>query len=229
LVREAEPAEAGFAIDDGLGDSATAAVSETAAAEPEILPESAALSEYGGLEDLVAEIDRETALRPDESLFGEDTQPLKPAAQRESCVVFLLNGTRYALPIRSVLELDAVPRITPVPNVPGFVRGVTNLRGEILAVLDLRTLLGLPPADTPERGRILIVRTADQPTAAMAVDEVRGTVGLALEELVRPASPLQDKISPVLLGVGEHQNHVLNVLDVDKLFHTPELQQLTAN
>jgi purine-binding chemotaxis protein CheW len=125
--------------------------------------------------------------------------------------------------------MDAVPRITVVPNVPAFVRGVTNLRGEIVAVLDLRTLLGLDRADSAERGRILIVRTTDQQTAALAVDEVRGTTELSLADLVQPASPIHGKVSSVLLGVGDHQKQVLNVLDVDKLFGTQEIRQLATN
>ena len=186
-------------------------------------------TEAPGLDAVVDEIDRETALAPQEDFdFGAHSREAE-RAPRESCIVFLLDGTGYAIPIRNVLELDAMPRITVVPNVPGFVRGITNLRGEIVAVLDLRTLLGMQRTDASQRGRILIVRTADQLSAALAVDDVRGAASLALGELVQPASPIQGKVARVLMGVGEHQNQVLNVLDVDKLFRTPEIQQFAAN
>jgi purine-binding chemotaxis protein CheW len=200
------------------------AVPETAA-EP--IGPAESLSEFNGLETLVAELDQENQPVLNDDMFVEPSSG--PAAQPDSCIVFLLAETRYAIPIRNVLEMDAVPHITAVPNVPGFVRGVTNLRGEIVVVLDLRTLLRLAPAETAERGRILIVRTKDQQTAALAVDEVRGTTGLALAKLAQPSSPIHDTVTPLLLGVGEHQNHVLNVLDVDKLFGTPELQQFVVN
>ena len=178
------------------------------------------------LESLISEIDRENQPALDDGLCLGAKRAAAPLTQQDSCIVFLLGETRYAIPIRNVLELDAMPRITTVPNVPGFVRGVTNLRGEILAVLDLRMLLGLAPAESAERGRILIVRTKDQQTAALAVDEVRGTAAPALADLAQ--SPVQDAVTPFLSGVGEHQNRVLNVLDVDKLFGTPELRQLAA-
>jgi chemotaxis signal transduction protein len=96
-------------------------------------------------------------------------------------------------------------------------------------VLDLRTLLGMERTDAPQRGRILIVRSTDQLSAALAVDDVRGAASLALGELMQPASPIQGKVARVLMGVGEHQDQVLNVLDVDKLFRTPEIQQFAAN
>jgi purine-binding chemotaxis protein CheW len=143
--------------------------------------------------------------------------------------VFLLAGTRYAIPIRNVMEMDTMPRTTWVPNVPSFVRGVTNVRGEIISVLDLRSLFGLERWEFAERGRILIVRTADQQTAALAVDEVRGTASLSLHALETPTGPIHDKVMSLLLGVGEYQDQVLNVLDVDKMFRTREIQQFTAN
>jgi purine-binding chemotaxis protein CheW len=181
------------------------------------------------LEGLVSDIDEVMLPRQGDDLLFEAPSARKSRVQQDSCIVFLLDGTSYAIPIRNVLEMDALPRVTAVPNVPGYVRGVTNLRGDIIAVLDLRTLLGLSPAETLERARILIVRTSDAQTAALAVDEVRGTAGLALEELKQPSNPVQDKVSLVLLGLSEHQNRVLNVLDVDKLFCTPELQKFAAN
>ncbi|HXK04359.1 MAG TPA: chemotaxis protein CheW [Verrucomicrobiae bacterium] len=179
------------------------------------------------LEALISEIDRENRPSLEDDLFVGAARAAAPHRRQDSCIVFLLAGTHYAIPIRHVLELDAMPRITTVPNVPGFVRGVTNLRGEIVVVLDLRVLLGLGPVESAERGRILIVQTKDQQTAALAVDEVRGTAALALAELSRSLIP--DPVMPLLLGIGEHQNHVLNVLDVDKLFGTPEFQQFGTN
>ena len=184
--------------------------------------------ESNGLDTLVSEIDHEAQRGLDDDFFVGELQERASRGQQDSCIVFLLDGTRYAIPIRSVLEMDAMPRTTAVPNVPAFVRGVTNLRGEIVAVLDLRTLLGMDAMPAAERGRVLVVRTKDQQTAALAVDEVRGTTALIIDELAQPSNPILDSVAPILLGVGEHQSHVLNVLDVDRLFSTPALQQFAA-
>ena len=224
-----EPAEAAGAYDG-----------EPAAAEaPEQAPVSAVESEpaFPGqgvlteLDALVAEIDQETgdAFRNAQQFTSEVERPAKEAQGGTSCIVFLLDGTRYALPIRNVLETDTMPRITAVPNVPPFVRGVTNVRGEIISVLDLRSLFGMERWEFAERGRILIIRAADQQTAAVAVDEVRGTASLPLGGIRPPAGPIHDKVMSVLLGVGEYEDQVLNVLDVDKIFRMPEIQQVTAN
>lgn len=183
------------------------------------------------LDGLVAEIDAQTgdAFRDLREFGFEGELPAREARGGDSCIIFVLHGTRYAIPIRNVLEMDTMPKVTFVPNVPEFVRGVTNVRGEIIAVLDLRSLFGLERWEFAERGRILIVHTTDQQIAALAVDEVRGTAALSLDALGAPAGPIHDKVMPVLLGVGEHQNQVLNVLDVDRMFRMQEIQQFTAN
>jgi purine-binding chemotaxis protein CheW len=218
-------------LEEGPGNGAAPAAETVLEAAPAAEPDEPQkeYSNGNGLEALISEIDRHAERHLQDRLYGEAAQPRRSPIQQDSCIVFLLDGTCYAIPIRSVLEIDAIPRVTTVPNMPDFVRGVTNVRGEIIAVLDLRVLLGLEPSESAGRGRILIVRTADQQTAALAVDEVRGTTGLALAGLAQPSSPIHDRVAPVLLGVSEHQDHVLNVLDMDKLFRTPELQRFTVN
>jgi len=211
----------------------SAAVPAEIASEPQPLPDAVVepAPDWSGdaLDTLIQEIDSEAAPEFGIELDLDLGPSRKRAVTGDSCIVFSLAGTRYAIPIRSVTEMDAIPRITSVPNLPPFVRGVTNLRGDILAVVDLRSLLGLERSTYEERGRILVVRTADQQSAALAVDEVRGTTALPLAELVQPSSPVSDKVAAVLMGIGEQQDQVLNVLDVDKLFQTPEMRQFTAN
>jgi purine-binding chemotaxis protein CheW len=213
----------------------SAAALETAetvtVAETEVEPTSAEQPSSTALDGLVAEIDEltEEAFRGEQEFVFESEGAVKEARGRDSCIVFLLAGTRYAIPMRNVVEIDTLPRTTLVPNVPSFVLGVTNVRGEIISVLDLRSLFGMERWESAERGRILIVRTTDQQTAALAVDEVRGTASLPLDALGAPTAPIHDKVMPLLLGVGEYQDHVLNVLDVDKMFRTREIQQFSAN
>ncbi|HXU44077.1 MAG TPA: chemotaxis protein CheW, partial [Thermoanaerobaculia bacterium] len=95
------------------------------------------------LADLLASI--EDRLDPDRPRAALAHAPAEPPAAAERSVVFLLGATRCAVPIDRVLEIGDVPAITPVPNVPAWVRGVANLRGDILAIVDLGAYVGLPP------------------------------------------------------------------------------------
>ena len=171
------------------------------------------------IDSTLGETDAQAMARPEQA---------DPAAEEShTCVVFKLSGSAYGIKIGSVLEMDTVPRITPLPNVPDFVTGVTNLRGEVLPVLNLGSMLGLPVREQVDRGRILMVRTSkgDQ-TAVLLVDEVRGTTSISFRGLEKPKAQLADPIVPLLFGVGAYQEHVLNVLDLDKLFEVPAVRDL---
>ena len=177
------------------------------------------------IEDLVDAIDAEMG----DSAAAPPKERATVTAARQH-VVFLLSGTRYAVPIGEVLEMSTVPRITSLPNVPDFVRGVTNLRGEVLAVLELRALLHLTAGNEAARERMLIVKPAGtEMVAGLIVDSVRGLAYIAGEELQQPAGPLEDPVVAYLAGVTEYENQVLHALDLQKLFEATEIAALSAH
>jgi purine-binding chemotaxis protein CheW len=105
-----------------------------------------------------------------------------------------LGGSSYALPVASVREVVRLPAVTRVPGLPPFVAGLTNVRGRVLAVLDLRQLLQL---DGP-RGERLVILDGDSSEAATPSSGARGTralVGLIVDaalDMVRlPAGGLE--------------------------------------
>src|SRR6185295_6688454 len=125
-------------------------------------------------------------------------------------VIFDLGRTRCALPIDRVAEIGEVPKITPVPHVPRWVRGVANLRGDILAVIDLRARIGLPPVDPESRkGRMLIVRSSPGPlgevAAGLLVDAVSGVSRVDRGALAPPEEPIDDGLTPLLDKVLLHE------------------------
>jgi purine-binding chemotaxis protein CheW len=185
----------------------------------------------GELDSLIASIDGEVAGGPRLTFETSlDSAAGITAENKKNCIVFSLEETRYAVAISNVIEMDKIPRITLVPNVPAFVRGVTNLRGEIVSVLDLRVLLGLSQSEQLDRGRILVVRAAGgQQTAALVVDEVRGIATVPLGRLKPPAGTIEDRVLPLLSGVCEYDDTLLNVLSLEKLFRSPEIHQLETS
>jgi purine-binding chemotaxis protein CheW len=85
--------------------------------------------------------------------------PEEPARAGDSLelVGFVLAGERYGIESRFVREVARLTRFTPVPGTPAFVLGVTNLRGEILALFDLRTLLGVVTEGVTDLGKIVVL------------------------------------------------------------------------
>ena len=182
--------------------------------------------ELTGLERVVDAINRDVASSSEDS---DDALNLEEKQETSQRIVFQLDGTRYAVPIGEVLELSTVPKFTPLPNVPDFVRGVTNLRGEVLAVIDLRILLGIRIGNDIVRERMLVVRPPGTDSiAGLIVDSVRGLIRISNQDLREPAGPLEDPVMNYLAGVTEFEDQVLHALDLRKLFRAPEIGALSS-
>ncbi len=131
-----------------------------------------------------------------------------PPAAEPSVMLVRIGGSSYALPVGAVREIVRLPAVTRVPGLPAFVAGLANVRGRVLAVLDLRPLLQL---DAP-RGERLVILDGDGSGAATASSSTasRAMVGLivdaALDLVQLPAGglePLPPGVSPAAAGVLE--------------------------
>ncbi len=134
-----------------------------------------------------------------------------------SALVFLRAGERYALPVAHVLRGDTPARITPLPGVPPCYRGVINLRGRILSVLDLPRLWGLPVDRDPPAPRLIVIQAA------------RLTLALLADDILEIAQiPLSAIVPPLAAGIGLAHVQGLSpdgtvILDVASLADDPRL------
>jgi chemotaxis signal transduction protein len=189
-------------------------------------------SESGSVEEVVPEPQAEacpTLADIEPAVIVQAITPAKAAdagAGGDSCLAFSLAGVKFGIPIHQVVELDKLPRITPVPHVPDWVLGVTNLRGEILPVLDLRMLLGMAHGEPLERGRILVIRLGEDLTSALLVDEVGGIARYVKDRLTPPGPEEPEKVTPLLDGVYSSGELRLKILNMDRLMESAELRQL---
>jgi purine-binding chemotaxis protein CheW len=141
-------------------------------------------------------------------------------------ILFTLAGTDYAVPIANVLEIGQPLQVRAVPNVPEWVLGVANVRGDIISMVDLRRFLGME-ADRPVPGRRLIVcrtRTGEL-TTGLIVDRVRGIRSLPMEARAVPSSRLDDRVIAYLQGMAEYEGRLLLFLDLDRLLLSAEMRQ----
>jgi purine-binding chemotaxis protein CheW len=144
-------------------------------------------------------------------------------------VVFQLGGESFALPIQNVIEADRVPSLTPVPFTPEFVRGVTNRRGEVLPLIDLRLLLGVDAGPNAGEARMLVVRLKESdPPAALVVDGLGGIAWFERLLGVRLTSQIAGRFPELLRGAGVHRDSTVHVVDLERLFARKEFEELTA-
>jgi purine-binding chemotaxis protein CheW len=158
-------------------------------------------------------------LRERARLLARENLPEKSARSEVELVVFKLAEENYAVESRYVREVYPLKHLTPLPGAPSFVLGLTNLRGEILSIVDLHTFFELPNQGLSDRSRVIVLRTPKMECGILA-DSVTGTRRIGVDDL-QPALPTMTGIrEEYLKGVtGER----LIVLDADRLLASPSI------
>ena len=141
-------------------------------------------------------------------------------------VCFYLGSQEFGAPIDDVRETIGVSPISPVFHTPTCVVGITNLRGEILAILDPAQLLGLPKTRVTEATRIVIVEPNDR-AAGLLVDEL-GSIREVGDDALEPVpSTFSNDIAAVLSGIVPDAERPIGVIDVGRLLASPILAPFT--
>jgi purine-binding chemotaxis protein CheW len=130
-------------------------------------------------------------------------------------VTFRLERESFAVPIDRVREVVRVTEITRVPEAPPHIRGVTNLRGRVLPVVELRTRLGLTPAVTTPSSRILVVESHGR-LLGLLVDGVSRVVKLPSSSVVPPPEEVLSDRTDYIPGVARMGDLLLILLDLDR-------------
>jgi purine-binding chemotaxis protein CheW len=134
-------------------------------------------------------------------------------------ITFSLGGKDYGIDIMRVKEISKAGKFTYVPNAPPFVRGVYNLRGDIISILDLRIMFNIQ-IDTPVEEKlenILILRLDDQ-TIGVIVDSIDRVVGIDSKHIQPPHPIFGDINIKYIKGVVEENQALFLILDVDTIF-----------
>ncbi len=155
-------------------------------------------------------------------------QEKKTTGEMVQLVNFRLRDEEFGLDIGLVREITRVADITHIPEAPSFVYGVTNLRGQVIAVIDLARQFGLAPQqDLPETAKIVVTEIKGQ-TVGMLVDEVPEVLKIA-DENIEPAPELiQTEVrTDYIKGVGKLDNRLIILLDLEKLLAPHEAEELT--
>lgn len=139
----------------------------------------------------------------------------------------VLDNEAYGIAVLKVREIIRMQKITPVPQMPGFVKGVINLRGRVIPVVDLRVKFGLK-AEFAERTCIVVVQvklpTEQIVQMGLIVDSVEEVVTLTNEE-IEPTPDFGTKVDTTyLLGMAKVKGQVKTLLDIDRVV-APETVQ----
>lgn len=136
-------------------------------------------------------------------------------------VTFQLEREEFGVPIHLVREILRVGEITRVPEAPPHICGVTNLRGRILAVVEVRTRLGLPAAVPTVHSRIVVVESRGR-VLGLLVDAVRQVLKLPVDVVLPPPPEVVSAHADYFRGVARLGARLVILLDLDKVLLLPE-------
>ena len=142
-------------------------------------------------------------------------------------LTFRLNDEDYGVEIEYVTEIVCIPKITEVPDLPDFVKGVVNLRGQVIPVLDLRTKFHMEPREYDAKTCVIVIHL-DKMFIGLIVDTVQD-VREILPENVSPAPHLSNApASRYILGLGKVGEAVNILLDVKKILSEEEVTKVSV-
>ena len=142
-------------------------------------------------------------------------------------LTFELADEEYGLAILKVREINGMMNITAVPRMPNFMKGVVNLRGKVIPVVDLRLKFGLDEIEHTEQTCIIVVNVARE--IGIIVDTVSEVLDITGENIEPPPAMGGTVDTSFILGMGKVGEEVKLLLDIDKVLTTDELTNITSS
>ncbi len=127
-------------------------------------------------------------------------------------VVFTIDSEEFAVETSKVQGINGLMKITKVPKAKKYIKGLINLRGSILSVLDINLLLGMNSSD--ENNNNIIVLELDGEQVGITVDHVEEVMNVE-EDMIRKVH--ENKNKPFIKGIINLDNRILTIIDIDKL------------
>lgn len=152
---------------------------------------------------------------------------LSTKAKPGQYLTFQLMSEQYGVAIETVREINQFGEITPVPRTPEYVKGVMNLRGKIIPVVNLRVKFGMQPQDTTRDTCIIVIDT-EIGQVGMIVDSVKEVVDLH-EAQIEPSPVLgNENAMSFVRGMGKVDNRVVILVDIVSAFSADQMGQIAT-
>jgi purine-binding chemotaxis protein CheW len=135
---------------------------------------------------------------------------------------FRIAKEEYAIEIRHVTEIVGIQKITEVPDMPRYVKGVINLRGSVIPVVDVRLRFNIEPIEYDDRTCLIVVNVNDSPIG-LVVDAVKEVISIAPEQISPAPQVSKGDVSRYIKGIARFSEEVIILLAMDKLLYDEKL------
>ncbi len=160
---------------------------------------------------------------------AKEVQGESRATHEGKYLTFTMADEEYGIGILKVKEIIGLMPVTPVPRTPEYIKGVINLRGKVIPVIDLRLRFGMPQADYTERTCIIVVdveASSGQLQMGIVVDAVSEVANIKGDEVEPTPSFGTDLDTEYILGIAKTESGVKILLDIDKVLNQEESELL---
>lgn len=138
------------------------------------------------------------------------------AAEKKQYVIFRIDNDEYGADINKVIIIEKLINITRVPKTPSYIKGVINLRGDIIPVMDLRTRFGLSEKEGDDDSRIIIIGI-NQISYGIIVDSVSEVIQLD-ETKIESVSGIVNNVNfDYVSGIAKNDSRLITLLNLEKL------------
>jgi len=151
--------------------------------------------------------------------------------EEEKYLMFYLNDEFYGIPILKVNEIIGLMEIISIPRSPSFMRGIINLRGKIIPVVDLRLKFSMSERAYDEQTCIIIVQNTfngKKTFIGLVVDKVAEVVNIANASIELPPQYGQEEENEFLTGIGKVKEKVVMLLDIDTILNCQSVVTLVT-
>lgn len=164
------------------------------------------------------------------AVAAQELSLLSETEHNSQYLTFYLQGEMFGLNIRPIKEISEYGKITPVPMMPEYVRGVVNLRGNVVPVIDLPVRFGWDPSPLNKRTCIVIVELTSQQNRVtemgIVIDSVSEVLDIAGSDIGAPPSFGAKVRTDFISGMGKAGEDFIVLLNADKVLSVEELADL---
>ena len=144
-----------------------------------------------------------------------EVSELKTVGETTQFIVIRLGDEQYGIDIKYIDNIVRMQHITRVPKVDAYLKGVINLRGEVIPVMSIRIKMGLEADVETKSSRIIILKLEQQGTIGVIVDEVQEVVTLENDQIERIAYDSKEEKDSFLSGIGKCEGGLISLLDLN--------------
>jgi purine-binding chemotaxis protein CheW len=165
--------------------------------------------------------------------MSQHSQSIQPSAVRALAgkyITFKLASEEYGVQILKVRELIGLMDVTRVPGTSRYVKGLINLRGKVIPVIDLRLKFGLPEGEATGQNVIIVMHIGTASggiTMGILVDEVLEVLAIAEDAIAATPDFHSQNAADFILGVGKAEKRIIFLLDIDRVLAAAELEAVS--